>query len=137
MRGKIALEEHVSTPENNRLWDSSGEAGRNGTEYMKDVERRLLDRSIQLEEMAQRHIDHVILSLTSPGAQSILDKAKAVSFARDTNDFIVENYVKPNPDKFSAFATGIAEPGSRGGRAGARREKVRHERCADQRLHQR
>ena len=38
MRGKIALEEHVSTPENNRLWDSSGEAGRNGTEYMKDVE---------------------------------------------------------------------------------------------------
>ena len=68
MRGKIALEEHVSTPENNRLWDSSGEAGRNGTEYMKDVERRLLDRSIQLEEMAQRHIDHVILSLTSPGA---------------------------------------------------------------------
>jgi 2,3-dihydroxybenzoate decarboxylase len=105
MRGKIALEEHVSTPENNRLWDSSGEAGRNGTEYMKDVERRLLDRSIQLEEMAQRHIDHVILSLTSPGAQSILDKAKAVSFARDTNDFIVENYVKPNPDKFSAFAT--------------------------------
>ena len=48
MRGKIALEEHVSTPENNRLWDSSGEAGRNGTEYMKDVERRLLDRSIQL-----------------------------------------------------------------------------------------
>ena len=29
MRGKIALEEHVSTPENNRLWDSSGEAGRN------------------------------------------------------------------------------------------------------------
>ena len=84
MRGKIALEEHVSTPENNRLWDSTGEAGRNGTEYMKDVERRLLDRSIQLEEMAQRHIDHVILSLTSPGAQSILDKAKAVSFARDT-----------------------------------------------------
>ena len=49
MRGKIALEEHVSTPENNRLWDSTGEAGRNGTEYMKDVERRLLDRSIQLD----------------------------------------------------------------------------------------
>lgn len=40
MRGKIALEEHVSTPENNRLWDASGEAARNGSEYMKDVERR-------------------------------------------------------------------------------------------------
>jgi phosphoribosylaminoimidazole-succinocarboxamide synthase len=34
MRGKIALEEHVSTPENNRLWDSTGEANRNGSEYM-------------------------------------------------------------------------------------------------------
>ncbi len=56
---------------NNRLWDSTGEANRNGSEYMQDVERRLLDRSIQLEEMAQRNIDHVILSLTSPGAQSI------------------------------------------------------------------
>lgn len=65
MRGKIALEEHVSTPENNRLWDSTSEANRNGSEYMQDVERRLLDRSIQLEEMAQRNIDHVILSLTS------------------------------------------------------------------------
>ncbi|MFK3698363.1 amidohydrolase, partial [Serratia bockelmannii] len=75
MRGKIALEEHVSTPKNNSLWDSTGEASRNGSEYMMDVERRLLDRSYQLDEMAQRNIDHVILSLTSPGAQSILDKA--------------------------------------------------------------
>ena len=105
MRGKIALEEHVSTPKNNSLWDSTGEASRNGSEYMMDVERRLLDRSYQLDEMAQRNIDHVILSLTSPGAQSILDKATAVSFARETNDYIIENYVKPNPDKFSAFAT--------------------------------
>ena len=85
MRGKIALEEHVSTPENNRLWDATGEAARNGSEYMKDVERRLMDRSIQLDEMAQRNIDHVILSLTSPGAQSILDKSSAVAFARNTN----------------------------------------------------
>lgn len=42
MRGKIALEEHVSTPQNNRLWDATGEAARNGSDYMKDVERRLL-----------------------------------------------------------------------------------------------
>ena len=105
MRGKIALEEHVSTPKNNSLWDATGEASRNGSEYMQDVERRLLDRSYKLNEMAQRNIDHVILSLTSPGAQSILDKATAVSFARETNDYIIENYVKPNPDKFSAFAT--------------------------------
>ena len=105
MRGKIALEEHVSTPENNRLWDATGEAARNGSEYMKDVERRLMDRSIHLDEMAQRNIDHVILSLTSPGAQSILDKASAVAFARNTNDYLVEHCVKPHPDKFGAFAT--------------------------------
>ncbi|STV22745.1 2-amino-3-carboxymuconate-6-semialdehyde decarboxylase [Klebsiella pneumoniae] len=105
MRGKIALEEHVSTPENNRLWDSSGEAGRNGTEYMKDVERRLLDRSIQLEEMAQRHIDHVILSLTSPGAQSILDKAKPSLLPAIPTILSLRIMFKPNPDKFSAFAT--------------------------------
>ena len=30
MDGKIALEEHFSTQMNNSLWDSSGEAGRNG-----------------------------------------------------------------------------------------------------------
>lgn len=52
MRGKIALEEHVSTPKNNSLWDATGEASRNGSEYMQDVERRLLDRSYQLNEMA-------------------------------------------------------------------------------------
>ena len=39
MRGKIALEEHVSTLKNNSLWDATGEASRNGSEYMQDVER--------------------------------------------------------------------------------------------------
>ncbi len=34
MRGKIALEEHVSTPENNRLWDSSGEKINYGYRYI-------------------------------------------------------------------------------------------------------
>jgi hypothetical protein len=31
MDGRIALEEHFSTQMNNSLWDSSGEAGRNGS----------------------------------------------------------------------------------------------------------
>lgn len=132
MRGKIALEEHVSTPKNNSLWDSTGEASRNGSEYMMDVERRLLDRSYQLDEMAQRNIDHVILSLTSPGAQSILDKATAVSFARETNDYIIENYVKPNPDKFSAFATlALQNPEAASRRTGACGKKIGLERRAD------
>ena len=34
MQDKWALEEHLSTPENNQLWDDSGEAARNGKHYM-------------------------------------------------------------------------------------------------------
>ncbi len=41
MRGKIVLEEHVSTPENNRLRIHLVKQVVT-TEYMKDVERRLL-----------------------------------------------------------------------------------------------
>jgi len=33
MDRKIALEEHFSTQLNNSLWDSSGETGRNGSDY--------------------------------------------------------------------------------------------------------
>ena len=38
MRDKWALEEHLSTAENNRLWDDAGEAARNGKKYMDYVE---------------------------------------------------------------------------------------------------
>ena len=41
MRDKWALEEHLSTEENNRLWDSSDEAARNGKNYMDYVEAHL------------------------------------------------------------------------------------------------
>ncbi|HHQ2807289.1 hypothetical protein [Pseudomonas aeruginosa] len=34
MKGKIVLEEHVSSALNNRLWGSSGEAARHGKAYM-------------------------------------------------------------------------------------------------------
>ncbi len=101
----IALEEHVSTPRHNALWDSSGEAGRNGEAYMKDVEAKLIRPDIRLADMAKFGVDHMILSLTSPGAQAIADTGLAVEFAHETNDFLVENYTKPYPDKFTAFAT--------------------------------
>lgn len=48
MKGKIALEEHVSTQENNRLWDSKSEALRNGRNYMDNVEKRLLETELRL-----------------------------------------------------------------------------------------
>lgn len=66
MKGKIVLEEHVSTELNNSLWDASGEATRNGRVYMADVERRLLDSDQRIADMDRNGIDLAILSLTSP-----------------------------------------------------------------------
>jgi hypothetical protein len=43
MKGKIVLEEHLSTALNNSLWDAGSEAARNGKACMDDVESRLLD----------------------------------------------------------------------------------------------
>ena len=105
MQNKITLEEHVSSPENNALWDDKGEATRNGKAYMDDVEWKLLDTDKRLEIMDQCGIDATILSLTSPGAQSILDTQKAIDFAKKTNDLIVEKYTSKNPQRLLAFAT--------------------------------
>ncbi len=105
MKGKIVLEEHLTTPLNNSLWDSSGEAARNGKAYMNDVERKLLDTEQRIAEMDRCGIDVAILSLTTPGAQSILDTSKAIDFARQTNDHIGKQFVARHPDRFRAFAT--------------------------------
>ena len=43
MQDKWALEEHLSTAENNQLWHDAGEAARNGKVYMDYVESHLLD----------------------------------------------------------------------------------------------
>lgn len=86
MKDKIVLEEHLTTEFNNSLWDASGEAARNGNAYMEDVDARLLDSDRRIEEMDRCGIDIAILSLTSPGAQSILDRRQAVDFAKRTND---------------------------------------------------
>lgn len=103
MEGKIALEEHFSTEMNNQLWDAKGEEDRNGLAYAQDVERRLLDAETCIAEMDRAGIEHCILSLTSPGVQSVVDPAQATEFARATNDHahaLVQRY----PERFSAFA---------------------------------
>lgn len=105
MEGKIALEEHISTEENNALWDSTGEASRNGPEYMADAEKRLVDATMRLEEMDRLGIERMVLSLTSPGTESILDPKRAIDFARRTNDLLAERWVAAHPSRFSAFAT--------------------------------
>ncbi|UCR85082.1 amidohydrolase family protein [Pseudomonas chlororaphis] len=105
MKGKIVLEEHVSTELNNSLWDASGEATRNGRAYMADVERRLLDSDQRIADMDRNGIDLAILSLTSPGAQSLLDPRQAIAFAQRTNEQVTEQFVARHPQRFKAFAT--------------------------------
>jgi 2,3-dihydroxybenzoate decarboxylase len=104
MRDKWALEEHLSTEENNELWDSAGEAARNGKTYMDYVETHLLDVAERIRIMDATGIERAILSLTSPGIQSIADTALAVRVARETNDLVLDKYAGPRPDRFSFFA---------------------------------
>jgi gamma-resorcylate decarboxylase len=104
MRDKWALEEHLSTEENNRLWDSSDETARNGKNYMDYVEAHLLDVEERVKILDATGVERAILSLTSPGIQSITDSSLAVRVARDTNDLVLQKYVEPHPDRFSFFA---------------------------------
>ncbi|MCF6475757.1 amidohydrolase [Nonomuraea sp. MG754425] len=113
MDGKIALEEHVTTPRNNELWDAAGEAARNGKDYMADVERRLLEVDERVKEMDRYGIEATILSLTSPGAQSITDAATATAFARETNDTIKDTLLDRHPGRLFGFAAvALQDPAS-------------------------
>ncbi len=103
MDGKIALEKHVSAERNNAFWDAKGEEGRNGHAYSADIERRLLDTDSHLVEMDRAGIEMSILSLTSPGVQSVPDRAQAIDLARTANDELAAN-VRKHPDRFSGFA---------------------------------
>jgi 2,3-dihydroxybenzoate decarboxylase len=100
---KIALEEHFSTVLNNSHWDAKGEETRNGREYARDIERRLLDPDACLREMDLAGIEICVMSLTSPGVQSVIDKKAAAAVARDANDYAA-GFTKKHPDRFSAFA---------------------------------
>ncbi|MCE7002041.1 amidohydrolase family protein [Kibdelosporangium philippinense] len=113
MLGKIALEEHVTTPANNELWDSSGEAARNGKAYMDEVDRRLLDVDERVELMDRHGIDVTVLSLTSPGIQSITEPETAIATARQTNDYLREEYVDRHPSRLRVFAAvALQDPAS-------------------------
>ena len=104
MEGKIALEEHFSTELNNSYWDAKGEENRNGKAYAQAIERRLLDPSMCLAEMDRAGIEHCILSLTSPGVQSVIDPKKATELARSANDYVF-SVIQQYPKRFSAFAS--------------------------------
>ncbi|ADG78127.1 O-pyrocatechuate decarboxylase OS=Tsukamurella paurometabola (strain ATCC 8368 / DSM / CCUG 35730 / CIP 100753 / JCM 10117 / KCTC 9821 / NBRC 16120 / NCIMB 702349 / NCTC 13040) OX=521096 GN=Tpau_1503 PE=4 SV=1 [Tsukamurella paurometabola] len=104
MKGKIVLEEHISTARNDRTWDSAGESARNGASYMAAVEHRLRETDERLLEMDACGIDYSILSLTSPGIQSITDTAEAIDAARSDNETIQQEFVDRAPTRFGWFA---------------------------------
>lgn len=104
MDGKIALEEHFSTKENNGLWDSAGEANRNGKAYMDHVDAKLMDPGELIRLMDKHGIEMTIASLTSPGVQGILDPEQAKTLARDSNDYARSKYVDAYPSRLAFFA---------------------------------
>ena len=109
---KIALEEHMSTAQVDELWDESGEAARNGQAYMSWVQERLLDVDQRLADMDACGIARTILSLTSPGIQSITDIPLAVSTAHDANDRVHRDFVSAHPERFAFFAAvAMQDPG--------------------------
>lgn len=61
MQDKWALEEHLSAEENNDLWDSSGEAARNGEQYMEYVETHLLDVDERVKIMDATGIERSLI----------------------------------------------------------------------------
>ena len=79
MEGKVALEEHFSTELNSQYWNAFGEEGRNGSQYAQDIERRLLDPAACVREMDRAGIELCILSLTSPGVQSVPTRSRPSS----------------------------------------------------------
>lgn len=103
MEGKIALEEHFSTELNNKYWNAKGEETRNGLDYAQDVERRLLNPEACVREMDRAGIDMCVMSLTSPGVQSVVDPAAALELAHDANNYAA-SFIKQFPDRFTAFA---------------------------------
>lgn len=103
MEAKIAIEEHFSTPLNNKFWNAKGEENRNGRDFAQDIERRLLDPAKCIAEMDRAGIEHCIVSLTSPGVQSVVDPKEAAELARSSNDYS-HSLIQKYPDRFSSFA---------------------------------
>jgi predicted TIM-barrel fold metal-dependent hydrolase len=63
----------------------------------------------RIAEMDAAGIDMQVLSLTSPGAEQ-LDAAEASTFARQTNDYLVDA-VRTHPTRFGGFATlSVSDP---------------------------
>jgi len=103
MQGKVALEEHVVLP----TLSAPGAVGSAGDAfepaYYDDVRRRLADSSARIEDMDRFGIETMVLSLSQPGVQGIVERDKAVDAARRLNDELAE-VVGRHPRRFAGFA---------------------------------
>jgi 2,3-dihydroxybenzoate decarboxylase len=96
---KLALEEHFAIPE------TIGDSAKYGEkETWGAIKKNLLDLQDQrIEDMDKTGIELSILSLNSPGIQSILDVKRAAEVARIANDNVAEG-ISRRPDRFRSFA---------------------------------
>ena len=107
---RIATEEAFATPEWFAATDAvpltspeSNEARMlRGIEAIPQIRRGLLDFDHRLEVMDQCRVDMHLLSLTTPGVQS-LDRETAVGMARRSNDFLAEA-IRRHPTRFAGLA---------------------------------
>ena len=99
---KIALEEHFLSPGLIEYWRPT----------MTEVPRESGERffrcltdfgELRLQDMDRAGIARAVLSIAGPGVQVERDAAKAVSKARESNDFLAGEIAK-RPDRYSGFA---------------------------------
>lgn len=101
MLSKIALEEHFGAVDPNIVEQSA-------THFTPDAwpehRSRLLDlHEKRLQTMDECGIDKAILSLLSPGIQSLHDPAQAIDWAVRLNDYAAKQ-IAQRPDRFASFA---------------------------------
>jgi gamma-resorcylate decarboxylase len=110
MQGKIALEEHVFLPSYGAYGaDPSALEGATKAHdydpgYFADVQKRLGDATLRLEDMDRCGIERMALSLTQPGIQGIPDRKIAVETAKRMNDDLAEHFLAAHPNRFADFA---------------------------------
>jgi 2,3-dihydroxybenzoate decarboxylase len=101
MVAKIALEEHFGAT-NPNIVEQSAQHFR--ADAWPDHRRMLLDlHETRLRLMDECDIEKSVLSLLSPGIQSLHDPEQAVDWARRLNDYAAKQ-VAASPDRFASFA---------------------------------
>ena len=99
---KIALEEHFSIPELEKLGLVAKPT--HSDTLFADIERRLTDfGDLRLAAMDEAGIDMSILSVTTPGIQGEKDTRTAIRLAREANDLLARE-VQKRPQRYGGFA---------------------------------